>query len=228
MLSHHSECSPRHAVVAANGEYTHPERHVALLRDADLVIAADGGANWLAAMDLGADLLVGDLDSASPEAVRALEEGGCQVVRHPERKEATDTELALGEAMARGATRITVLGAIGGRIDHTLGNILLLALPGLEGLAVRLFDGVSYLSLVRGEACVRGEKGDLVSLLPIGGDAHGIRTEGLEYPLRGETLRLGPARGISNALTGPEARVSVEEGCLLMVHTPLTNLEGSA
>ncbi|NLD72229.1 MAG: thiamine diphosphokinase [Chloroflexi bacterium] len=214
-----------HAVVVANGAFHHPERHMAVVRAADLVIAADGGANWLHARGLGAHLLVGDLDSITPEAQAALVAGGCRVLEHPRRKDETDTELALLEAVARGARRITLIGASGNRIDHTLGNILLLAMPALEGIQTTIYDGHSYLSLVRREATVRGRAGDVVSLLPIGGDAEGVTTDGLEYPLRGETLRMGPARGISNVLAGREGRVAVAQGCLLMVHVPREHLE---
>ncbi len=213
-----------HAVVVANGAFAHADRLAELVRGTDLVIAADGGANWLVDMGLGAEVLVGDLDSATPAAQRTLQEGGCEVHRYPAHKDETDTELALAEAAARGAGQITLLGASGGRIDHALANIMLLAMPELATIPTRIYDGVSWLSLVRGQATICGAAGDLVSLIPIGGDAHGVRTEGLAYPLRGETLRFGPARGISNVLTGREASVSAQAGLLVLVHTPLAAL----
>jgi len=217
-----------HAVVVANGEYAHAGRLTALARSADLIIAADGGANWLAEVGIRAHVLIGDLDSASPAAQRALREAGCEVLRFPAHKDETDTELALAEAAARGAAQITLLGAIGGRIDHTLANILLLAMPRLAGVPTYIYDGQSWLSLVRGYAAIRGAVGDLVSLIPIAGDAEGVLTEGLEYALHGETLRFGPARGISNVLTSPEASVTVQAGLLILVHTPRVSLEEGA
>jgi len=214
-----------HAVVVANGAFCHPERQDALVRAANLVIAADGGGNWLHARGLGAHLLVGDLDSITPAARDALVAGGCRILAHPAHKDETDTELALLEAARRGARRITLIGASGNRIDHTLANILLLAMPALAGIDVRIYDGHATLTLVRRKATVRGAPGDVVSLLPLGGAAEGVHTEGLEYPLRGETLSVGPARGISNVLSGEEGRVTLERGCLLMVHIPREHLE---
>ena len=131
----------------------------------------------------------------------------------------TDTELALRAALERGAEEIYLLGALGGRLDHSLANLLLLALPELEGVRVTILAGRQRALAVRGQAEIRGRPGDLVSLVPIGGDAEGIWTTGLEYPLQGGTLRLGAARGISNVLTAPLATVRVERGILLAVVT---------
>lgn len=215
----------RHVVIAANGSYPHPDRCVDLVRAADVLIAADGGGNWLHREGLRADLVVGDLDSVAPDVLEALLARGARLVTHPRRKDETDTELALLEAAALAPRRITLLGAIGDRIDHSLANVLLLALPQLEGLDVRIFDGRSFVHLVRETLAVEGEPGDVVSLLPLGGDAVGVCTEGLEYPLRDETLAFGPARGISNVLEGRSARVSLRRGTLLFVHTPLRYME---
>ncbi len=217
------------AVVVANGEFPSAERLRPMVQSADRVVAADGGANWLAAQGLRADLLVGDLDSATPAAVAALEAAGCRVQRHPAHKDETDLELALCAAAEWRPVRITIIGAGGGRVDHALANILLLALPQLAGIDVRLYDGRSYLALLQAleapaETVLSGRPGDLLSLIPLGGDAVGVTTTALEYPLRGETLRFGPARGISNVFLGTAARVQLERGRLLAIHTPLEEL----
>jgi thiamine pyrophosphokinase len=212
-----------HVVVVANGEYLDPAGLLPVVERANVLIAADGGANWLAAQGRVPDVLIGDMDSVTPEVLRALEDGRCRLVRRPSDKDETDTELALLEAVALGAGRITILGALGGRADHALANILLLTMPQLMGIETVIDDGHSHLALVRDDGTIRGEEGDIVSLLPIGGDVEGIVTEGLKYPLRGETLHLGPARGVSNVLLGPVARVTLRKGLLLTVHTPKGN-----
>lgn len=214
-----------HLVVVANGEMGHPERLLAVLEHADGVIAADGGADWLLAQRRPADVLVGDLDSISPQALAWLRERGCRIERHRPDKDETDTELALLEAVRLGARRITLLGALGGRIDHEIANVLLLAMPALEGVEAAIYDGRSWLTLLTREGFVRGAVGDTVSLIPLGGDAEGIVTEGLQYPLRDETLSFGPARGVSNVLTAPQARITLRRGRLLVVHTPQDALE---
>jgi thiamine pyrophosphokinase len=216
---------PIHVVIVANGAFEHAERLLALVDSADQVVAADGGANWLASQGRLPQLLIGDMDSVHPDVLRALALGDCRLVRHPTEKDATDTELALYEALALGARRITLLGAWGGRLDHALANVLLLALPQLASIQTSLFDGRSYAHVLRQELALQGEAGDLLSLLPLGGEARGVITEGLLYPLRDETLAFGPARGVSNVFTGATARVTLRTGLLLAVHTPRRHLE---
>jgi thiamine pyrophosphokinase len=207
------------AVIIAHGDLIVTPEVEALVRRADLLIAADGGSAPAAARGWWPHLLVGDLDSAPPEVRRQVEAHGAVVLQHPRRKDETDTELALRAALERGAEEIYLLGALGGRLDHSLANLLLLALPELEGVRVTILAGRQRALAVRGQAEIRGRPGDLVSLVPIGGDAEGIWTTGLEYPLQGGTLRLGAARGISNVLTAPLATVRVERGILLAVVT---------
>jgi thiamine pyrophosphokinase len=124
---------------------------------------------------------------------------------------------------------VTVLGAFGGaRLDHALANVWLLAHPGLATVDVVLLDAGSRVSLVTAPApdgapvrrALPGPSGATVSLLPLGGDVTGITTAGLRYPLRDEPLRTGPARGLSNVRTGPEAAVTVRAGRLLVVESP--------
>ncbi|MBM3187582.1 MAG: thiamine diphosphokinase, partial [Chloroflexi bacterium] len=132
-----------HIVVAANGDANHPDRLAALLDEANVLIAADGGANWLFALGRQPDVVVGDMDSILPETLEALIRAGCRVRRHPSQKDETDTELALLEAAAMGATRITLLGALGGRVDHQIANLMLLAMPQLAGIETVIYDGRS-------------------------------------------------------------------------------------
>jgi len=211
--------------VVANGEFAHAQRLLAMLDAADLIVAADGAAGWLVAHGRPPGLLVGDMDSVDPAILARLTAGGCRLVRHPAHKDETDTELALHEAVALGARRITILGALGGRIDHAVANITLLLMPELEGIETVIFDGRSRLFLIRQAAAIEGHTDDVLSLIPLGGDVEGIVTEGLEYPLRDETLALGLARGVSNVLVQDTARVSLRRGVLLAVHTPQRYLE---
>lgn len=213
------------AVVVAGGE-TDPG-DVAELVDADLVVAADGGAAWLDGLGRRPDLLVGDLDSVAPELVERLAAAGTPIERHPVAKEATDAELALERAVELGADRVAVVGTLGGeRLDHELANLMLLADPRWRG---RLAD----LRLVRGGTRVRalhgGDElqldapaGTLVTLLPVGGDAAGVTTTGMLYPLNDEPLRFGRSRGLSNVVETTPASVLLASGALLVIETATT------
>jgi len=210
----------RTVVIIAHGDLEVTPEVEALVRRADLLIAADGGLEYTAAHGWWPQIIVGDLDSAPAPLLQQAEARGALLERHSPRKDETDTELALRAALREGAEEIYLLAATGNRLDHTLANVFLLALPEAATARVVLLAGRQRLQLIRGEADLQGQPGDLVSLLPVGGDAVGIHTWGLEYPLRGETLALGIPRGISNVLIAERATVRVDLGLLLAVLTP--------
>jgi thiamine pyrophosphokinase len=179
------------------------------------VIAADGGADRARALGLDVALVVGDLDSVSESTLRAVEARGARVVRHPEAKDATDLELALAEALALGQQRVLVVMSGGGRLDHLLAALLALAGPMLAPVEVDALVGGALVHVVRTERALEGEAGELLTLLAVHGPAEGVVTDGLVYPLAGETLEPGSSRGVSNVFAGRQARVSVERGVLL-------------
>jgi len=210
------------ALIFANGDLNDGvmvRRALANLPDA-LSIAADGGARAAVFFDRQPDVVIGDMDSIEPELLDSLEINGTEILRHAVEKDETDLELALLYAARAGCTVIRVIGALGSRLDQTLSNIYLLALPGLAGRDVRLVSGAQEAWLLQaGAAAISGQPGDTVSLLPLNGPVEGVHTRGLYYPLRGETLAFGPARGVSNVLTEAEAAVTVAAGTLLIIHT---------
>ncbi len=196
-----------------------------------LVIAADGGARHAATLGLTLDAWVGDGDSLDADGMAALRASGVPMLLARPDKDESDTELAVREAIARGADGVVIVGALGGnRIDHALANIGLLAMTELLDRAASLLDARSRITLVRAPtsdgAPVRrplpGRVGDLVSLLPLGEGVAGITTAGLTYPLSDEPLPAGPARGLSNVRAADDASVTVRSGLLLVVESPAT------
>jgi len=185
-----------------------------------LVIAADSGVTLADALGLRVDVVIGDMDSIAPEMLAVLEVHGAEIHGYRREKDETDLELALRFAAEQGAQAIRVIGAVGDRLDHTLSNIALLALPALAGLDVRLVPrGQMAWLAAPGECVLEGAPGDTVSLLPMDGAVEGLETDGLYYPLRQERLTFGPARGMSNVMTGAQARVRSASGLLLIIHT---------
>jgi len=195
-----------------------------------LVVAADGGARHADALGVTLDRWVGDGDSLDAASLADLEAAGVPLERARPDKDETDTELAILAALRLGADGIVVLGALGGRIDHTLANIGLLSLPALVGRPAVILDATSRLRLLvgpppdaeAGEIRLGGRVGDLVSLLPVGDAVEGVMTEGLVYPLVDEPLPAGTPRGLSNVITATGARVRLRQGRLLVVETPAT------
>jgi thiamine pyrophosphokinase len=183
------------------------------------VIAADSGYDHARANGVDVDLLVGDLDSISAGALEAAKAAGIPIELHPTAKDATDLALALVEARDLGAAHIIVIAGDGGRLDHLLTGLLALADPDLAAVEIEAWIGDAWVRPLHGpgRAVVRGRPGELVTLAAVGGIAEGVRTEGLTFPLRGETLFPGSTRGVSNELEGTEAEVWAEEGTLLIV-----------
>jgi thiamine pyrophosphokinase len=206
-------------VVAAGGAPLTPPVRAALSRVAPGVptIAADSGIDLALELGRSVDVAVGDFDSVTAAGLAAVTDAGADIVRHPIAKDATDLELALDVALERGAERIVVLGGHGGRLDHLLANVALLASPRYAAVPVEAHLGAALLTVVRGGVEVRGRAGELITLLPQHGPALGVRTTGLAYPLRDEDLPEGTSRGVSNLFTGPVAGVHVRAGVLAAV-----------
>lgn len=207
-------------LVFANGEETDVAWVRPYLASATALIAVDGGSRYLRALGVSPDVVVGDMDSLSPELRDWLDAADCKWVVYPAEKDETDLELALLHAVAQFDDEIWVVGAFGGRLDQMLGNVLLLAHEGLNGRRVLLVSAFQRAWLVGAgrETEVCGEVGDTVSLIPLGGDTAVRHTTGLKWALHDEVLAFGPARGVSNVLTAPCARVAVATGLLLVVH----------
>jgi thiamine pyrophosphokinase len=207
------------AFIFVNGEINDLEAARALLTPGALLIAADGGARHLLRMGLSPQVLIGDLDSLTPEEVAQMEAVGVQVHRYPMDKDWTDLELALGYALQRQCQRVVLVGALGGRLDQTLGNLSLLTDPAYAAIDLSVDDGLEEVRLVKERFEVHGEPGDIVSLLPLDECVEGVRTQGLRWALNDESLYRSQTRGISNEMLGTIAAVQVRHGALLCIHT---------
>ena len=185
----------------------------------DTVIAADGGALHCIEKGIVPDIVIGDFDSLPQISLEHLRKCGSEIVQYPERKDQTDMELALDRALEKNAEEIIILGALGGRWDMTIANLMLLSRSETAHCRICLIDGRQEMELIRGgqQIQIRGQKGDTVSLIPLVQDAQGISLEGLEYPLCNETLKLGSTRGISNVMTGSCASVNLQKGLVLCI-----------
>ncbi|MFO7572548.1 MAG: thiamine diphosphokinase [Gaiellaceae bacterium] len=208
--------SQKVVVVVAGGPPPQPGAALGVPLDAT-VIAADSGLEHARSLGLEVAVAVGDFDSAPEESVAEAEAAGVRIERHPAAKDATDLELALEAALALSPDRILVLAGDGGRLDHVLGGLLLLASPRWSGVEIDAEMGTARVHVIRGRRVLEGRPGELVSLHAVHGPAEGVTTEGLAYELRGETLEPGSTRGVSNVFETGSARISVERGVLLAV-----------
>lgn len=210
--------NPR-VVIFTNGLVADPDKIRPLLAPGDVILCADGGTHLALALGLRPEIVIGDLDSIAAADQARIEFAGIPVRRYSEDKDETDLELTLQRALEHSPSAILIIGALGGRLDHTLGNISMLTDPRLTGIDCQLDDGVEEVLLCRSHSEIRGQPGDLVSLIPWGSPVQGGRTDGLRWKLTGETLYPDRTRGISNEMVGEKAAVHINSGLLIVVHS---------
>jgi len=182
------------------------------------VFAVDGGLRVAEAAGVMPDYLVGDFDTAEEELVSKYE-SRCITLRHKPEKDATDTELAIDEALERGAESILLLGATGTRMDHTWANVHMLYRILQQGKKAWIMDEHNRISLYNKPfLCKRSEMfGNYISFLPFFGETTGVTLKGFKYPLSGKTLTAGISLGVSNEAKEDIMEVSFEKGYLLMI-----------
>ncbi|MBO4506093.1 MAG: thiamine diphosphokinase [Lachnospiraceae bacterium] len=181
------------------------------LRDDDFLIYCDCGLRHAEALGREPDLIVGDFDSyENPDS-------GTETIVLPHEKDDTDTAYAVKEGMRRGFEEFLLIGAIGERFDHSLGNIQLLYMLDSAGKKAMIADDYSLIEVVSSEASV-GEEAEYFSLLCISEKAEGITITGAKYCLSDASLDSDFPLGVSNeVLPGQTARISVKRGRLLLV-----------
>jgi thiamine pyrophosphokinase len=207
-------------LVVANGEITSGERSPIEDVAFNKVIAVNGGYQHCQTLGINVDTVIGDLDSLHKKDLEKLQHVGTQLLPFPAEKDEIDLELALIHAADIGAEEIVVIGGLGGRFDMSLANLSLLTHPKLSGVSITFWHNQQKIWLLQPPGVeIKGNVGDTLSLLPFGSEARGIRTTNLAYPLQGESLPFGPARGVSNVFTTDVVSISLESGMLLAVWT---------
>lgn len=208
------------AVVFINGVIDDYAACARWLRAEDYVVAADGGAHHALALGCRLNAVVGDLDSLDPELAERLAETGVELVRYPMTKNQTDLELAIEFALQQGVEEVLLLGAVGGRLDQTLANLLILAQREWP-VPLTIIEGNQSAQLLRpGKTLtLQARPGDTVSVLPVSDTVTGITYTGMRYPLVNATLHLGSTRGISNEVATTAATATIATGRLLVIQT---------
>jgi thiamine pyrophosphokinase len=208
--------NPKWALIVAGGN---PVKTAVLshLGTPSWVVAADSGLDEAYRLGIAPDIVVGDMDSVTAEALAKAEADGVMIERHPIAKDATDLELAIDAAVAKGYGQATIIGGTGGRMAHTLANAMVLLKERTISLDWR--TSLATIAPIRtGETRSFGAvNGALLSVLAIGGPAH-CASKGLRWPLDPSPLVAGSTRGISNEITEETATVSVSSGQVLTIH----------
>ena len=188
----------------------------------DRILAADSGMNALYAAAVIPDIIIGDFDSADEKILAFFQQNKaidfCTL--NPE-KDDTDTEFAIRESIRRGADSITIIGGTGTRLDHVLGNISLLGIGFEEHIPIELLDEHNRIRMIQKPLTLEKETqyGKYVSLIPYGGDVHGVTLWGFKYPLSDYTMGGFNSLGISNEIVDEKAVIELTGGSLLVIES---------
>ncbi len=199
------------AVIIGNGEIKDYDFIAGKLRKSDYIICADGGYRHAVKLGIKPDVLIGDMDSIGDESYDG------EIINLPVRKDFTDSEVCIKYVLLKDFDEILMLGFIGTRLDHTITNLMLLKQIAESGKKGKIIDEHNEIYFALEENIIYGKKGDLLSLIPFGGDLNGITAFGLDYPLENETLIFGESRGVSNVMTSGKCTVNIGGGSGLII-----------
>lgn len=199
------------AIVFCDGDIPPQSFFQQYLQSADLVIAADGGANHAKQLGIIADFIVGDLDSYIPSGDETSE-----IIKEID-QETNDLEKALNLALKKNADEVVVVGATGQRLDHTLKNLSVLLQFHPRFTSILFIDRYCTIELIESPFCQDYKTGTSLSLYPLSGAVEGITTKGLKYPLRNGTLQNGVQDGSSNKTVKKTVEIVFKKGDLLLI-----------
>lgn len=205
-------------VILTNGEYGDYQFCKSISKDA-FIICVDGGTKHARKLSIIPNMIVGDLDSSSKEDIDYFKNQGVELVKLPTQKDETDTEMALLLAIEKNPDAIEIYGGIGSRFDHTLANVHLLKKVAKYKIPTVLMNQNHRIQIIDKYSKIEGQKGDLVSLLPLTEYVTGITTTGLYYGLKDASFEIGKPYGVSNYMTELVATVSIETGWLIVIQT---------
>ncbi len=181
------------------------------LKDTDFNIFCDSGLRHLEKLCIKPSLITGDFDSYAEPKLPV------ETIKLPCEKDDTDTVFAVKEAIKRGYDDFVLIGVVGERFDHTMGNISILLMLNALHKTAEIIDDYSQMQIVSDFALIE-DKYSFFSLLNISGIAKGITIENAKYPLENAQITCEYAYGVSNeVLKGKTAKVSIKEGKLLLV-----------
>lgn len=182
------------------------------------IIGADGGCNHLNKMNILPNYVIGDLDSINKDLISYYEKNNIIFKKFPTHKDQTDSEICVHLAKTLNAKKIDFIGALGGRIDHTLANIGFMYHVHEMGIEPRIITDTEEINIVHNESkIIKGKKGDTLSIIALKSDALGVTLKKLEYPLDNSTVKYLSPLGISNVMLEDECIIEVKNGHLLVI-----------
>ena len=186
--------------------------------DDALVIAADGGVKNCINLRIIPDLVIGDMDSITIKLMENLKADfkNIKFINTSHDKDESDTQLALDYAVNAGAKQILIIGATGGRIDHSFANLVLLASPKYKNANIKIIAEDLEIFVLRKPCVISGTIGKKISIFSLTPNTYFESTLGLKYGLKNEKLYFSPVRGLSNEFTKTNAKININKGKILL------------
>lgn len=185
----------------------------------DYLICADGGIQLARCLGLTPDLIVGDFDSVPHDILDEYKKKHVSMQQFPIEKDKTDTQIAVDIAIDMKAAYVFLLGALGHRWDHSYANVMLLMRLAKHGIKAQIIDSHNRISISNDTIQLYGNPGDIISILPFGGDGLIKKTEGLQYHIENKMLPMDFPYGISNVLTQTHSKIVIGSGWIITVQT---------
>lgn len=184
----------------------------------DIIIAVDKGLETLDNLDIKPNYIVGDFDSIKKEVLKKYQKTNIEIVELNPEKDLTDTHSAINLAIKLKSKNITILGAIGTRIDHTIANIHILKIAVDKNIDIKIINENNEITLIEHNVKLNKDKNyKYISLIPLTTIVENVTLKGLKYPLENRTLYIGDSLGISNEQLQNEAEIQLEKGILILI-----------
>jgi len=206
----------KHALVVINGDIQDYSFYKPILQSVDHVVVVDGGSRYIEPLGLKPDVLLGDFDSIEGFSAFIDAYPDLEIIQFPARKNFTDSELAVEYVISKMPEKVTLIGCLGSRMDHTFSTVLLLKKFLDAGIDALMVNEKNEIRLTDQSIELKGKPGDLLSIVPVTYEVTGINLYGLEYPLNDATLTLGSSTGISNIFASESVKIELSRGVLLV------------
>ncbi len=210
---------PMKCVIIANGDLAYSNKIVKIIKDAHMIISADGGVKHLRALNILPHVMIGDFDSINSDDHLFFKGKKIKILTYPLKKNYTDTDLCVSHAIKHKAGDITLLGVTGTRLDHTLANIFLLKKLARLNIRARIINQHNELYIVADYLELKGKPDELLSIIPITQTVNGITLTGLEYPLKNADMKMGDTLGISNVFKESIVSITIKKGIILVTRS---------
>lgn len=204
------------AIILGNGTVINTSNILNYIDENTILICCDGGIRHAFKEGLIPNYIIGDLDSSKAPILNFFKEKGVIFKKFKCEKDETDMEICIQFCIDNNIDDITIFGATGTRLDHTMTNLHLLKMALNHKILSKIIDDNNEIYMIDNEIEIDGKVGDLISLVPISTEVKGVCTVGLSYSLKNCTMKIDKSLGVSNIMKYEKCKVSIKSGYLMV------------